>query len=357
MTFLYILFLLGLIVIIHELGHFLAAKKNNVFVEEFGLGLPPRLFNFKIGETNYSINLLPFGGFVKLFGEESIETKNKSIPDNLKKRAFAYKTPWQKAVIISAGVIANFFLGWLILSYLFTQGVPVKSNKIIIERVVKNSPAEKAGIKKNDEILSLKYKGIVNQLESPEELIRETKNLAGQKITLMIKRNEKIISVDLTPRKTPPKNEGPLGIVITPFVEKKYPWYEAPFYGLIESLKTTSLIVKELVKTLFLFLTFQKPQVDVAGPVGIVKITHDAIKFGNNAVLQIIGLLSLNLAVINILPFPALDGGRLSLVLYEVVTRKKTNPKIERYLNLIGFAILLSLIIVITINDIVKLVK
>lgn len=356
MSILLILLLLSVIIIIHELGHFIAAKKSGVLVEEFGVGLPPRIFGLKIGETIYSLNLLPFGGFVKLFGEEGAELEKKTLPKKLINRTFTNKKPWQKALIISAGVMANFLLGWLIISYLFTQGVPIKSDKIIIEKVVKNSPAEKANLKPGDIIEAIKTKDGYFKLSSTEEFINLTKKNAGNKITLAVIRDkDKKISLEIIPRKSPPKDQGPLGVVITSFIEKKYPWYQAPFFGLKESLKTTGLIVKELVKTLLAFFTFQKPQVDVAGPVGIVKITHEAIKFGHNAVLQIIGLLSLNLAVVNILPFPALDGGRLSLVLYEAVTRKKTNPRIERYLNLIGFAILLSLIILVTINDIKKL--
>lgn len=355
MSILVILILLSLIIIIHELGHFIAAKKSGVLVEEFGIGLPPRILSLRYGETIYSLNLLPFGGFVRLFGEEELELQKKTLPKNLNNRRFTNKKPWQKALIISAGVIANFFLGWLIISYLFTQGVPVKSNKIIIEKVAKNSPAEKAGIKSGDIILAIQTNEGLFKLTSTEDLIAKTKKNAGKKIILLINRDKKEITREIIPRINPPKNEGPLGVVITSFIEKKYSWYEAPFYGLKESLRTTALIVKELVKTLVLFLTFQKPQFDVAGPVGIFKITHEAIKFGHNAVLQIIGLLSLNLAVINILPFPALDGGRLALVLYEVVAKKRPNPKVEKYLNLIGFAVLLSLIIIVTINDIKKL--
>lgn len=355
MSILAILILLSIIIIIHELGHFIAAKKSGVLVEEFGVGLPPRIFGLKIGETIYSLNLLPFGGFVKLFGEEGAELEKKTLPKKLINRTFTNKKPWQKALIISAGVIGNFFLGWVIISYLFTQGVPIKSNKIIIEKVAKNSPAEKAGIKIGDIILAIKTNDGLFKLTSTEDFIAKTKKNAGKKIILFINRNKKEISLEIIPRLKPPKNEGPLGVVITSFIEKKYSWYEAPFYGLKESLKTTALILKELVKTLIQFLTFQKPQVDVAGPVGIVKITHEAIKFGHNAVLQIIGLLSLNLAVINILPFPALDGGRLALVFYEAITKKRPNPKVEKYLNLIGFAVLLSLIVLVTINDIKKL--
>jgi len=352
--------ILSILVLVHELGHFIAAKKNGVYVEEFGFGLPPRLFGLKKRETLYSLNLLPFGGFVKVLGEEQEELKKKKLPQNLKNRTFIGKKPWQRALIITSGVLANFFLGWLIISYLFTQGVPVPTNKVIVEKVVANSPAALAGLKSNDIIKSLttniySLQPTTYPLKSTQDLINLTKKYSDQEIKLTIKRNEEEFALPIIPRKNPPKGQGPLGIVITSFVEKKYSWYQAPVLGLAESIKTTAVIVKELTKTLFNFLTFQKTEVEVTGPVGIAKITSTAVKFGNNAVLQLLGLLSLNLAVVNILPFPALDGGRLSLIIYEAASKKKVDAKIERRLNLIGFAILLSLIILVTINDIIKI--
>jgi regulator of sigma E protease len=354
--------ILSILVLIHEFGHFWAAKKNNVYVEEFGIGLPPRLFGLKKGETIYSINLLPFGGFVKLLGEGREELKRKKIPKKLKNRTFVAKKPWQKAVIIIAGVTANFILGWLIASYLFTQGVPVPVNKVIIEKVMTHSPAEGAGLRTNDVIKSVEVKAsagkpVIYPLKSTEDLISLTKKHLGQEIKLTIQRRNQEFTALVKPRKNPPAGEGPLGVVITSFEEKKYPWYQAPIFGLLESMKITIAIVRELVKTIFLFFTFQKTEVEVAGPIGIAKITANAVKFGQNAVLQVLGLLSLNLAVVNILPFPALDGGRLSLIIYEAVSKKKINPKTEKRLNLIGFTILLLLIILVSINDIIKLFK
>jgi regulator of sigma E protease len=172
---------------------------------------------------------------------------------------------------------------------------------------------------------------------------------------LSVERNGKEFITSVYSRKSPPKGQGPLGIIITSFIEKKYSWFQAPIFGIIESLKISFITLKELIKLLFNFITFQKTNLDVVGPIGIAKITSQAVKFGNNAVLQVLGLLSLNLAVINILPFPALDGGRLAFIVYEVISRKKVSPKIERQLNLIGFAILLTLIILVSINDIIKL--
>jgi regulator of sigma E protease len=421
MTIIAFILILALLVLIHEFGHFLVAKKNGIYVEEFGFGYPPRIFGIKIGETLYSLNLIPIGGFVKLYGEEYHELKGK-INTTLKKRAFSYKTPLAKASVIIAGVIGNFLLGWLLISYLFTQGVPTPTNKVIIESVTKNSPAAVAGIKPNDIILeistkknvsqnNLSYKvktgdylwkiaqekynngyyayqiAKVNKITNPslihpnqmiilpliqetnkdgdkkynfkttDDFIRQMKNYGGKEIYLTIQRNGKNEQIKITPRKDPPNGQGPLGVVITSFTERRYIWYKAPFYGLVEAFSITKKIIVELIKTLVLLVTFQKPKVDVTGPIGIAQFTGQAIKFGQKAVLELIALLSLNLAVVNVLPFPALDGGHLVFIVYEWITKKRVNQKLENYLNLIGFFLLISLAIVISINDVVKLLK
>ncbi len=353
MNILIFLATLSVLVLIHELGHMIIAKKRGVLVEEFGFGLPPRIFGIKMGKTLYSINLLPFGGFVKLYGEEYDE----KIKINLRKFAFSYKNPWEKALIIIGGVIGNFILGWLIYSYLFTQGVPVPSNKIIIENVVYNSPAEKAGIKKNDIIKSFLISNQTIELKKSEDLVNLSKKYAGREVRLIIIRQNKEILITVVPRKNPPQNQGPLGVVITHFFEKKYPWWQAPFYGLIDSFKILINIFSEFFKLLYYFIINKSQTIDVAGPIGIARYTSEIIKFGKNAYLEFLALLSLNLAVINILPFPALDGGRLVFVLYEGITKKKINKKIEYYLNLFGFLILILLAIIISVNDIIKIIK
>lgn len=349
--------ILGLVVLIHEFGHFLAAKKNGIYVEEFGFGFPPRLWGIKIGETRYSINLFPIGGFVKLYGEEYNELSHKKTNSRLLQKSFAHKKPWQKATVIVAGVIGNFLLGWVLISFLFTQGVPVPTNKLIIDQVSRNSPAALAGIKEKDEITQLVINDKKYDLKSFQDLTDLAHNNAGKEIKLRLQRNQQQIEVKLIPRKNPPSGEGPLGVIITSFLEKKYPWYQAPFYGLGEAAKITFQVFSELGKTLIQLISFKKPAVDITGPIGIANYTYQVIKFGNNALLEFIALISLNLAVMNVLPFPALDGGRLAFIIYEWVTKKRVNEKIERNLNLIGFALLMSLALIVSVNDIIKLIK
>jgi len=355
MTILIFILTLSILVLVHELGHFLMAKKMGVKVEEFGIGLPPKLFGIKKGETLYSVNLLPIGGFVKLFGEEY------STPLALdKNRTFVNKKPWQKTLIVLGGVLGNFLLGWFIFSYLVTQGVPVPTNNVIVEKVTKNSPASMAGLKEKDVIL--KFVPPISPmspipLTSSTSLITLTQKYAEKNVKLLVQRGHQQLTVDLVPRVNPPKGEGSLGIAITSFIEKKYPWYTAPYYGLIEAFNITAKISSELGKMLYNLVTFHKQNVDVAGPIGIANLAGQAVKFGKNAFLEFLALLSLNLAIMNILPFPALDGGRLVFVLYEGITKKRPNKNFEKYTNLIGFIMLLSLAAIITVNDVVKLFK
>ncbi|OGK14948.1 hypothetical protein A2690_04600 [Candidatus Roizmanbacteria bacterium RIFCSPHIGHO2_01_FULL_39_12b] len=352
MTIILFITILSLLILIHEFGHFIVAKKNGILVEEFGLGLPPRIFGVKIGETFYSLNILPIGGFVKVLGEE--EAEKASIPKKLISRTFYSKRPLVKAGVVIAGVACNFLLGWMLISYLFTKGVPVPSTRVVVEKVEKNSPAALAGLKEGDKLIELKSGNSSEKLNSNEKLIKLTDKFAGAEIAITFKRGALDKTLMLTPRKNPPKGEGPLGIVLKPYEIKKYSITQAPFYGLYHSTRITGTVAKELLSTAFKFLTLQKTKTDVAGPVGIAILTREAARSGLDPLLQLIAILSLNLAVINIFPFPALDGGRLVMIVYEGVTKRKINPNIERRLNIAGFAILLSLILVVTISDLIK---
>jgi len=352
MSILVFLLILTILVLVHEFGHFIAAKKQGILVEEFGLGYPPRIFSIKVKDTIYSLNLIPLGGFVKVYGEDYSE----KISPKLKKRSFSGKKPFQKMLVLIGGVLGNFILAWVLISYLFTQGVPAPTNKIIVENVNKNSPAQQKGIKPGDVIKKLIIDKKIYRLRQSNDLIEITKKNAAKPITVVIERNSKEVFITVVPRKKPPAGQGPLGIVITSFVEKKYPWYQAPFFGLVEAINITKNIVAELIRILFKVFTGQKVSVEVSGPIGIAYYTGKVIKFGKNALLELISLLSLNLAIINLLPFPALDGGRLVFVFYEAITKKRPNQNFERYLNLIGFIILIALAMVVSYNDIKKFI-
>ncbi|MCX7996909.1 MAG: M50 family metallopeptidase [Patescibacteria group bacterium] len=343
--------ILAVLVLIHEFGHFIAAKRMGIKVEEFGFGFPPRVFGKKIGETLYSYNLLPIGGFVKVYGEEYHEDEGKID----KARAFIYKKPWQKSIVLLAGVFMNFILGWFLISYLFTQGIPTPTANATISDVSPNSPAAAAGLRQGDEILRILAGTDTIQIDTAADLVAAAKQYGDTPITLEYERDGQIATTVLTPRANPPAGQGAIGVVIMNYEIKQYPWYTAPYYGLRHAAIITVTILRELGNLLLSLVTFQETKVDITGPVGIAQYTGEALKYGPNALLELTALLSLNLAVVNLLPFPALDGGRLVFVLYEWITRKRISQNFERNLNLFGIITLLSLSIIVTYFDIVKL--
>lgn len=343
--------ILSILVFVHELGHFLVAKKLGIRIEEFGFGLPPRIWGKRRGETVYSINWLPIGGFVKLSGEDVEE--NVTINQEEKHRYFFARTKKERAAVLLAGVTMNFFLAVVIISYIFTQGVFVPTDRVHIERITENSPAAQAGIQAKDVVVSFAGKTITTS----EELITTTKERTNLPTPIVVRRNGEELTFTVTPRKDPPKNEGPMGIIISNLEEKKYPVYQAPFYGMVETLKMSYLMVGTLLSMLFRLVTFQPVSVDVAGPIGIAQATGRAINVGFMAVLQLTGLLSLNLAIVNILPIPALDGGRLLFVVLEKFIGRRVKPTAERVAHQIGMAFLLALIVLITINDLLRIIR
>lgn len=340
-TVIVFLLILTILVLIHEAGHFFVAKKLGIRVEEFGFGLPPRAFGKKIGETIYSLNWLPIGGFVKLYGED----------EGSGLRAFYTRPIWQRAAVVVAGVFMNFVLAVVIISYVFTQGVGVPTDKVHIQEVLKNTPAQTAGLVKDDIILAVDGKPI----KKTDDLILLTKEKLGTEILLTIERKNNKFDIKIIPRKEYSKDQGPMGITISNVEFKKYSLLEAPFQGLVESLRISWLTISGLAVMLWKWLIVGQVPQGVAGPVGVAQITGQAVQFGPMAVISFAGLLSLNLAILNILPIPALDGGRLLFILIEVVTRRRVNPHFERYAHTIGMVILLALIALVTFRDIMRI--
>lgn len=372
-TIIVFLLILSLLVLVHEAGHFFVAKFFKIRVEEFGFGLPPRAFGKKFGETIYSLNWLPIGGFVKLYGEDAagggqvqISDRSSLAKDQRPKtkdpnidRAFFSKPAWQRALVVFAGVFMNFVLAVLIISFLFSVvGVPVPKDSVLVSAIVPNAPADKAGLKVGDVIEEING----TKITSSSQLVAITKERLGKKLTLRITRSassgqeSRIKNLEITPRKDYPKGEGPMGVAVSQDVSiKKYPWYQAPFVGTKEALNQTWMIVTGLGALTVGLVTRGVVPSDVAGPVGIAQLTGKVVEIGPYAVLSLISLLSLNLAIINILPIPALDGGRLFFIVIEAVTRKRVNPKFEGYAHTIGMAILLGLIALITFHDLFRL--
>ncbi len=363
LTIVVFLIILTVLVLVHEAGHFFVAKRLGIKVEEFGFGLPPRAFSIKRGETIYSINWLPIGGFVKLYGEDaagggSIKRglTEKEFKTGDKKRAFFARPAWQRALVVFAGVFMNFLLAVAILTYFFgIVGVQVPGDKVIVREVVKGSPAYAAGLKSGDIIREIN--GI--KITSSSQLISITRSHLGEKINLKVEKQldkTKTRNVQVIPRKNYPSNEGPIGIAISPnIINRKYPLIQAPIVGTVEAIKYSWLIILGLGSVVYqLFVNVQVPK-GIAGPVGIAQLTGQFVQIGPMAVLSFVSLLSLNLAILNILPIPALDGGRLFFILIEAVFGRRVSPKFESYTHAIGMAILLALIILITLNDLIHI--
>lgn len=377
LTLIAFLFTISVLVFVHEMGHFLAAKKSGIKVEEFGFGIPPRVWGKKVGETVYSLNLLPIGGFVKLFGEErdtkrEIHNTKYIIQDTEYKRAFWAKSKRTRVVVVTAGVLMNVLLAvfafWVIYMGL---GIPSKTDKVMVVGVIEGSPAAEAGIKVDDVVVEVEGE----EIESVDHFIEIVEENKGKGIEMTLGRRsgedtsdggppirwnsrevEEFVKVQVAPRQDPPEDEGPLGVVISQVEPKFFPFWQMPFVALRESLKETfgwAIAVSGGVAQMVwqLIRTGQAPK-DIAGPIGIFQVTGMVARQGIYSVLQFLGILSVNLAVINILPFPPLDGGKLLFIGIEGVFGRKVTPKIEKWTQNFGVILLLLLMLWITINDI-----
>ncbi|MCX6809893.1 MAG: M50 family metallopeptidase [Candidatus Berkelbacteria bacterium] len=346
LTLLAFLVILGLLVFVHELGHFLMAKANGVKVEEFAFGFPPKLICKKRGETKYCINLIPFGGYVKMLGEERDEHSS---------RSFSRKKPRQKFLIIVAGVLMNFILAGFLLGIGYMVGMsPIRLNpeqlggqqnhQVIVAQIQSDSPAQVADLKSGDIILGF---------ETVDAFRAFTVSKSNQDITLLIKRDgenlEKQIHVSQN-------SVAPIGVGIVDVPSVKLPFFKAIYFGFKEMLFTTGYVFVILLS--FLKGIFFKGQIanEVAGPIGIFNITGEAVKMGIAYLIQLAAILSINLGLVNILPFPALDGGRAVIIAAEGATGKKViKTEIENFLHMIGFIILILFILFITFREVIAL--
>lgn len=332
----FVIIFLSILILVHELGHFLAAKKFGLLVEEFGFGLPPKIWGKKKGETVYSVNALPFGGFVKILGE------NREEDGHNRERNFSFRPAWQRAVILSAGVFFNFLLGWAALSMVFMIGVP---SVVVITDVQSASPAAEIGLLAGDKI---------SGFSKVSDFIKYIDENRGKETILEIERNGSQMEFKVAPRINPPVGQGALGIGLVDAGLQKQNFF-ASFW---EGLKTSIYMIKEIFIAIFTLIGkafIGKASLEqIAGPVGIVKITAQAGSLGFIYLLQLLAMISLNLAVINIFPFPALDGGRLLFLVIEKIKGSPLNHKAESILNGIGFALLILLMIIVTIKDVAK---
>ncbi len=336
-----LIFIIGLsfLIFVHELGHFLAAKRFGLLVEEFGFGFPPRLFGKKIGETVYSLNLLPFGGFVKIHGERR-EAEHDAVPPA---RSFWNLPVWKRSFAIGAGVAMNFFIGWLVISSVYMIGAP---QGIVITEVAPGSPAAEAGLLQGDKILGFK---------DTAEFIESVKSKAGAEARFSVERAGTEQAISATPRENPPPGEGALGIALTDIGFPRLSVFRSFIEGFKEALNILWAVILAVVNLIRGLFTAAPVMDGFVGPVGVFKVADEAAGFGIAYLLRLIGLISLNLVVLNILPIPALDGGRLLFLAIEKIKGAPLSPKREAIANAIGFVLLFLLMIAVTVRDVVKL--
>lgn len=350
LTILSFLVVLSVLVVVHELGHFLVAKRFGVKVLEFGIGHPPRLFAIKRGETEYSLNAIPLGGFVRMLGEETATMRDVPRPEDAG-RSFSAKSRGQRALILVAGPAMNFLLVPVLLTALFMIGVPQEDpaaqNQVQIHGVVPGSPAAQAGLRPGDIIESIDG----HPIASVEDLREATRTRLGQEITLTVRRAGRAVTVTLTPRADPPPGQGAMGIQVgRVYTTVSYPIWEALPRGVVTTFELLWLFAHGIWLTLSGLV-----QPDVVGPIGIAEMTGRAASRGIGALLQFTAFISLNLAIFNLLPFPGLDGGRLLFVALETVRgRRVLSPQREGLIHFIGIMILLTLILLVSFNDIMR---
>lgn len=395
--------ILGLLVFVHELGHFVVARRNGVKASEFGFGFPPRIVGFQFleespaskkkkklfskwrliwgdkdgddeneisdlslahekklrGGTIYSLNLLPLGGFVKIKGEDG---GNKGDEDS-----FASKSAWKRIKILVAGVLMNFIFAWFLLSSAYFIGAPEEINpdanfdnmksKIQISGIIADAPASKMGLKVGDEIAKAQNNPAGEKVELKN--IREVQNYInenkGREITLKIFRGKEEFVLRGMPRVDAPEGQGALGISLSQTMLVKYPWHVAIGKGLSAVWEMTVLIFAGLFGLIKMLFAGNGSAADVSGPVGIAILTKEVANLGLVYIIQFAAILSINLGIINILPIPALDGGRIMFILIEKIKGKPVSQKVEQNFHTFFFALLVLLMLAVTYRDIAKL--
>ncbi|MFA5009918.1 MAG: M50 family metallopeptidase [Patescibacteria group bacterium] len=358
MTFITIIvfvLIFSLLVLVHECGHYFAARRAGVKIEEFGLGLPPRIWGKRRGGTIWSINLIPFGGFVRLKGEDGEHGREKD--------ALPHKSYGQRMLVITGGVLMNFLLAYVLLMIGFWLGMaPIVADleqfsgsefdsRVVVLDLVKDSPAEQAGVKSGDIIVSINGKAIATSTEL------QTETNSSNTAKLVIDREGEEVALAVPTKLSDDRRM--IGVLVDEVLSRvSYVWWQVPYVALVDLLLMFKQIVAVLVGVIVQLFTTASIQEAVTGPVGIAKITGEAVKLGWMYTLQLIIFLSVNLGVINIVPFPALDGGRLVFLILEISRGgKKISRQWENGIHSLGFLLLLAFIFAVTYRDIVHWFK
>lgn len=336
---------LGVLIAIHEFGHFITAKRSGVKVLEFAIGFPPRLLRFQRGETLYTLNLIPLGGFVRMLGEE----------DPSHPRSLAAKSVPVRALVISAGAFMNLLLAVALFAIVAMIPQKVSSGDVRIVDVADNSPAAMAGLLPNDVIQRVNGR----RVENVGDLRLQIQLRLGAKTTMELLRDGLVQDIDVVPRWKVPEGQGATGILVElvdpQVVSRSRPFWEAIPGAGKQTVDTLVLMKNGITKW---FIGGTDPVDDIAGPIGIARVTGEVARAGIGPLLTLAAILSLNLAILNILPIPALDGGRLLFVGIEVLRRgKRIPPQKEALVHLAGFVVLIIITVVISYLDVLRITR
>jgi len=333
---------LSVLIIVHELGHFIAAKATGVKVEEFGIGFPPRLYGRKWRGTIYSINWIPFGGFNKIAGEV-----DPAVPQGLASRGYGVRL-----LVLGGGIIMSLLLPFVLMAVAYMVPHDIVSGRVVIEDVSPDSPADMAGIEPGDALLSINGEPLRNSAE----LSRYVQLNLGKEITVAVEHsNGNAETVALTPRWRPPEGEGSMGVINIAtedavVISESFPPWEAVPIGARSCIEALVLYRNGIVGMILGTIPFAP-----TGPIGIVQVTGEVAQSGISPVLELTAFISIALAITQLIPFPALDGGRMLFVIIEWIRRgKKVSPRTEGIVHSVGFIILFGLLILLTYQDLFR---
>jgi regulator of sigma E protease len=367
MSILIFIVILVVLILVHEFGHFIVAKKTGIRVDEFGIGFPPKALTLgKIGETEYTLNWLPIGGFVKIFGE-SVDEESMSGPDSA--RSFVNKSKWIQSAVLVAGVGFNVLLAWVLFSVGFAAGMPVAidennrayitEKQVVIAEVVAGTPAERAGLAPGDEILNLTAGDDTVDEITIDNISEFTSSRGGEEISITYGHFGEVFQTTAVPIAGLVEGEPEvfaIGIAMGDVGKLQLPLFQA----FIEGAKFTGQMLVYVIVAIATFLANavvgSADLSQIAGPVGIVGLVGDYASLGFISLISFTALISLNLAVINLIPFPALDGGRLLFVIIEGIKGSPIRSSITNSLNMIGFVLLSLLLVVVTYSDILRII-
>ncbi len=363
MSILIFLAVLFILVLVHEWGHYITAKWTGMRVDEFGIGFPPKLFGVKKGETEYTFNALPLGGFVKIYGEDADAVRGGEDYA----RSFTGKNKWAQALVLVAGVSMNVLFAWLLFSGAFMWGIDravdeseaSAAARLIVTDVLTDGPASDAELPRGVVITAVSRGEETLSGLTPSTFSEFVSRDASAPVQIAYTKGDELFMANILPETgviETDTDRPAIGVALTLVDTVDYPFFAAVKEGFSHTINSTVAITVGLGSLIKDAVIGEADFSQVAGPVGIVGLVGEASAFGFSALLMFTAFISLNLAVINLLPFPALDGGRLLFVGIEAVTRRPMPVRATQIMNTVGFFILIALMVVVTWNDIAKLI-